>query len=1154
MALEINPNFVQYVTDSIIVFISGCNLILYNLNSKIQKFLFKKNTHRHITFLSVGSIKQNQNVDIKTNQKTMNQENLDADNYIEKADIKDKLISLGEYSDIENYFYLTFIKPSNPNIQYSVKSTEKFYIVNYCSILNNTHYCVSLSQKKFSNKTASNNISSRISFSKFSSESFICQETIPEELTYCCYNPKNTIELIVCGKGYLRLWNVFINEGALKEHQQRFLRGKKEKEHNFIKAQFFEKKSFLLIVGTKENMFYIIDSFQVIHEINMFYSFENIYDLNIQNLLHVEEDNDIGNLKENIDSLSKNDLDEQLKKISILTSAPIKKIESLNKNNSSLIKNDSMSMSEGNESKYLKTENENSKNDVFKRLYKSKNIDLNDGKINRKNKVKFFELINDNLLFVIYANDGCCLLYKIDWNKRIIDEESEEDFKKWKVSDCRIIRLAKNIKSVLGFSMYKPKNDIIMIVDSYEDVKKKLSNISLFKMKKILIKEKKDQITNMLNFEFQLFNGYFENHKIKFINLCEKKQSIYFVDTNNYLKIYEILKKQYITNKKFEDKILSLSVNPSINLFALGFDKKVSIYGKLRENVTKFCELDVEDSILQWSNKGDYLVICGLNRNKKQKKRSYCLYFLEAKTFNTINCFENLLNKVKMIKFIDNDRYLFCLSSNSFIMGMYLNLYNDCMSFHELSQQGIKSSKESIVSNNFKLIFTHNSHGKNYTDIDYDSKLEVAVALEEDNHKMYILSSSSKNKNNSIFSNNNIYTEVSCNLKTIKIVKELQVLIGGDSNGSLNIFKWPFKDYEINEVKNINDNLLYFITLDLNPITRVINFSNFSKFITIANDTNIFICDLLLQKVNNDYLTFEYFQKGIKPQLEIIIQPYDMYGTNLDEIVKKEVNVYILNQAMDKLKIIMDEDIEEMNNVYQMEMENMENNIKQSTENEILKYENIDNEIKELKKEMASDMEKRLVEMENNRKSTLEKYDNKIALYDEEIERLKKEFQGIKDSIEEKYNLEADLQREDYEQLLTSYNEKYKKLRSETHQSLVQLVNLSSEYDEANDKIINDYKTLITNLDQKIQMTLIKNESILREEDEKLKSAKILEEQHKEKLEQKVKDSDKLIEKNVEIKQSIINVTQRTITFQEQLLETEKNLVKIDKKLEDLIV
>ena len=83
-------------------------------------------------------------------------------------------------------------------------------------------------------------------------------------------------------KGYLRLWNVFINEGTLKEHQQRFLRGKQEKEKTFIKAQFFDKKPFLFIVGTLENVFYIIDSFQVIHELNVNYSFENIYDLNIQ--------------------------------------------------------------------------------------------------------------------------------------------------------------------------------------------------------------------------------------------------------------------------------------------------------------------------------------------------------------------------------------------------------------------------------------------------------------------------------------------------------------------------------------------------------------------------------------------------------------------------------------------------------------------------------------------------------------------------------------------------------------------------------------------------------------------------------------------------------------------------------------------------------
>ena len=66
---------------------------------------------------------------------------------------------------------------------------------------------------------------------------------------------------------------------------------------------------------------------------------------------------------------------------------------------------------------------------------------------------------------------------------------------------------------------------------------------------------------------------------------------------------------------------------------------------------------------------------------------------------------------------------------------------------------------------------------------------------------------------------------------------------------------------------------------------------------------------------------------------------------------------------------------------------------------------------------------------------------------------------------------------------------------------MVKLVDLSAEYDEANDKIISDYKTLINNLDQKIQLTMLNNDNILKEEEEKLKEAKILEEQHKEKLE-----------------------------------------------------
>ena len=154
----------------------------------------------------------------------------------------------------------------------------------------------------------------------------------------------------------------------------------------------------------------------------------------------------------------------------------------------------------------------------------------------------------------------------------------------------------------------------------------------------------------------------------------------------------------------------------------------------------------------------------------------------------------------------------------------------------------------------------------------------------------------------------------------------------------------------------------------------------------------------------------------------------------------------------------------------------------------------------------------------------------------EEKERKRKEQEAkINKELEEKKKKQEELN------LIKDYNQKFTILKDQTNSSLVTLVNISSEYDEASEKIVEDYKKLVENLDHKIKETIEVNNQIIKEGEEKLREAKLLEDQHKIKLEEKVKESDKLIEKNVEIKQSIINATQRTITFQEQLLETESN-------------
>ena len=1087
-----------------------------------------------ITSLSIGYITKTETIIESNPKKRFKRSSIDE--IIEKiAKTKEILICLGEYSEKEKCFYISVIKPYGQSVQYTIKSSDKYWKINYTTILNNSNYCVTISQKYSSSKK--NPILSKISFVKYNLEQFVSEEIVEEELIYCCYNPKNTIELVVCGKGYLRLWNIFLNEGSLKEHQQRFLKGKKEKEHTFIKAEFFEKKHFLLIVGTAENLFFIIDNFQVLHEIDVCYSFENIYDLNLQNLRNEDDDDNdnIGNLKELLDNMTTKDIDNKLKELSILTSID-------NNNNNQNDYNDSNEQLSKNSSINGLKDNLSDKDDVFHRLYKGKVNDENDGKIERNNKVKYFELLNDNLLFIVFNNDGIILLYKIDWNRKIKNDESEEDFKNWNAYDCRVIRIAKNVKTIINYSINNPTNDIILMVESYINKNKKgITSSSLYKMKRTIINDKNNP--NLIVFDEKLFTGYFENRQIKMFDLNEKKQLLYIIDENNVFECFDCLKNEYVIRHPFNEKILSISSNPLNNLFAISFPNKVSVFAKIKKHINPFVDLDVSDSIVKFSSKGDILILAGKNRNPNLKQ-TYCIYFIDTITFNTIHVIENIAFKIKRIKFISNDKYIFVQLSNSYIIGFFINTQNNSITIHEMHQE----RKSDIVNGNlFKIIFRFNPGGKTFDCFDYDDENKLLISVQVEQNKMSIITNYAKNEKKK-----NIYFELDCSLNTIKLVKELGILLGGDKDGTIKIYRWPIKKENEDDIINLNDYFIKSISLHEESVKLISSSQNYTNFYSMSADSNLIISNLQIEKYDT-YKNLEYFTKPIKPQIETFIVPYHMYEMKNEVIETKEKNVEILEKAVNKLKQIMDEDIEDIRNMHKNELDNMRNNLNQNIDDENVKFTSINGEINTLKENMGNDLIKRLEELDNDKIALTNKYNDKIELYNGEINRLKNELQGIKESIEEKYESEVHNQKEFYDNLIKDYNEKFKKLKDETNESLITLVNISSEYDEATDKIVEDYKKLIENLDKKIAETIDINSNILKLKEQKLKEAKQLEDEHKTKLEQKVKESDKLIEKNVEIKQSIINATQRTITFQEQLLETEKNLVKIEKKLDDLV-
>ena len=1013
-----------------------------------------------------------------------------------------------------------------------MKSSEKKWKINFSSIQKESHYCIAISQKP--STSLKNPIFSRITFCKYPLETIIAEETVGEEILYGCFNPKNTLELIICGKGYLRLWNVFINEGSLKENQQRFLRGKQEKEKTFIKAQFFSRKLFLLIVATKENMFFIFEGYQLIHELNVYYSFENIYDLNIQNLRKTEDDDDISKFQENFNSVKKDNLEETIENISELLS---------NKNNE---REGNSKDSDSNSESGGKSEDKEKEKKIQK-LYRPKGEEEENEKLVKDNSIKYFELINDNLIFVVYLKDGCCMFYKIDWNKKIKDDETEAEFRKWKAEENRIIRIAKNIKTFHGFSINKNTNEILLIPESYEKlIKKGKTYLSLIAFKKSLIKELKESFYT-LNYEYEIFKGFFKKMEVKFIDLWEKKNLILILDKNNELYSFDISENQYNLLIKFHEEVYKISTNPLNNYLAVSFKDRLAIYTKIKNKCEIFIKLDVEEPNAKWIFNGKYLIISGKNRiiKKKGKTKTYCLFIVDSIYFNTFKVLEGIPNKITKIKFID-DGYFFCLLSDNIISGFNCEISDFSHSLYDAQKKQNELNKLSNLQ--FPRIYHYSNKSHHYSTFDYDSKLRILIAIESSINKMHLIVTK---KGKRITKHEDIEIE-NCNLLKIKLCKELKVLIGADNKGSINIYNWPLKDYDYNKNVNLKENLHSYINIDTGNILSMINFKNYHYFITLYKNS-IFINELLVNKYNS-YKPFEYFDKRLKPQIEFNFPVYSIYDVKQSDLDKKEEISESLQNGIDKIKNVMEEYFQDIQELYNIDFKNMEDNIKKNATNEENKYKGIEHDILILKEKMEKDAKASFEEVESLKQAKISKNNQTLSIYNKEISRLKQDLRDIRKEMEDTYKKEISSQRKTISEIVSNYNEKFSLIKKDTDESLSKLINICREYDEASQTIVDDYEKLINKYNKKIEETFKANNDILNERKKILSEETALEDIHKIKLEEKVKESDKLIDKNVEIKQNLITATQRTITFQEQLIETEKNLLKIDKKIEDLTI
>jgi hypothetical protein len=223
-------------------------------------------------------------------------------------------------------------------------------------------------------------------------------------------------------------------------------------------------------------------------------------------------------------------------------------------------------------------------------------------------------------------------------------------------------------------------------------------------------------------------------------------------------------------------------------------------------------------------------------------------------------------------------------------------------------------------------------------------------------------------------------------------------------------------------------------------------------------------------------------------------------------------------------------------------------------EEEERRYFSLKQELKDLETGLEQELEDRDTEHNLKKEHLSKKYEEKLQLYKDEIERKNEELKNIEKSITEEFTNILDTQTSSFNNMYEEYVKVIEEMKFNIEKNLKKLIYDSAQLDEELYTNKKEYEDLIMNFNKKMQEELKKDNDKIQNFAKDLKDKQIKESEFKNELDKKINESDKIIQKNAQIKQNIIDTTQKTITLQEQLLETEKNIKKIEKKENDLVI
>jgi hypothetical protein len=506
----------EFVTENEIVYISGCNIVCFDLNKKESKFIKRKCNDYQISSLSISHKSKDE-----------------------------PLVCIGEYNEETKKNQISIYSLTNSKLNYTLVKDDPSWLkwkITSAIILKNSSNVVALSHKEGAGESVC-----KLSFWKYTQEKFISEVTINETINDMTFNPENFLELLLCGKGYLRKWNLFINEGTLKEHPQRFLKGKQEKEHNFIRTQFFENKSFKFLVGSQEGIFYIIDNFQIIHTFDIHFHEAMVREFNISKMQELALEDLIVSSKSNV-----TDTENTIRSQNSLRTVP-----------------------------------SSSKRTISNPLF-------------------HFVLFNNSHILVTYANDPITLIRELEQPKNYkqsLHETIEDNSKDSPDKDYikNIYRISKQVKHVLNI-IYNPNlSRIIYMVELQGENNPKCLYV---------FNRKKDKIDELV-YEKEILKEFFINDPIKDMDINQRRKTIFTITESNYLRCWDYNTFAFMFKYRFQEKVNHVKSSQNNNIFGICFENKFVLYAFLKDKIKTFIEFEITKSYVRFSQNGQYIAISG---------------------------------------------------------------------------------------------------------------------------------------------------------------------------------------------------------------------------------------------------------------------------------------------------------------------------------------------------------------------------------------------------------------------------------------------------------------------------------------------------------------------------------------------------------------